>query len=276
MMSIPSDADVGQLIRDVAAVEILPRFCNLAQHEVRSKSNPQDLVTEADIATERVLTRALLDLLPGSRVVGEEAADADPTTLAWLGEPAPVWLVDPVDGTANFANGRECFAVLVALCVDGVTVAGWIYDPINSRMVRARLGAGTWVEEGQAEPRSLHINACDDIAAMNGSLPHRMAKALRNQHAAGRLNIFPRQIVRYGSTGREYAELARGQLDFAAYNRLKPWDHAAGVLIYQEAGGCGLVRSNRTPYRPVPVTANDTLLLAPSVAAWQRLDAMLG
>lgn len=274
MIDIPSDAAVGRLIREVAAAEIMPRFCNLAAHEVRCKSSPQDLVTAADIAAERALTAGLVSLLPGSRVVGEEAADADPTILAWLNESAPVWLVDPVDGTVNFAQGRECFAVLIALCINGATLAGWIHDPIHRRTVRARLGAGAWLETDEADAQPLTIAPEEDIAAMRGSLPHKLAKALRGR-AADRSLTMPRHLGRLGSTGREYFELACGRLEFAAYTRLKPWDHAAGVLIYGEAGGCGLMRADATPYQPRPPVGEGTLLLAPTRIAWQRLDAML-
>ncbi len=275
MLAIPSDAVVTELIRDVAAAEILPRFRNLATHEVRAKSSPLDLVTEADIAAERMLTAALSSLLPGSRVVGEEACEAAPQTLDWLAGSDPVWLVDPVDGTVNFAHGRECFAVVIALCLGGATVAGWIYDPINARMVRARAGEGAWQEDAGGAVQRLRIAAPEEVAAMSGSLPYRLASALRSR-AATHAVVLPRQISRYGSTGREYAELARGQLDFAAYTRLKPWDHAAGVLIHQEAGGYGRLRAGPTPYRPSPLIGEGTLLLAPTPDAWQRLDAMLG
>ena len=275
MVAIPSDAVLSQLVRDVAAAEIMPRFRNLAKHEVRAKSSPQDLVTEADIATERILTAALSSLLPGSRVVGEEACDAAPQTLERLAGPDPVWLVDPVDGTVNFAHGRECFAVMIALCVGGATVAGWIYDPINARMVRARAGEGAWQEDAAGTVVRLRITASDDVTAMSGSLPYRLATALRSR-AADQAIALPRQIGRLGSTGREYAEMARGQLDFAAYTRLKPWDHAAGVLIHQEAGGFGRLRAGPSPYRPSPIVSEGTLLLAPSPRAWQQLDAMLG
>jgi Archaeal fructose-1,6-bisphosphatase and related enzymes of inositol monophosphatase family len=275
MPAIPSDAELGRLIREVTAAEILPRFRNLADHEVRIKSHPQDLVTAADVAAERLLTQALLAMLPGSRVVGEEATDADPGTLAWLGEKAPVWLVDPVDGTANFAQGRDCFAVVIALCIESVTVAGWIYDPVNARMVRARLGEGAWLEDAAGNVQSLRIDAVEDIAAMSGSLPYKVAKAVR-ANAASRSLTLPRHIGRLGSTGREYAELACGRLDFAVYTRLKPWDHAAGDLIYREAGGCGLMRGDALPYRPAPEIAEGTLLLASTPTAWRRLDAMLG
>lgn len=275
MIDIPSDAAVGRLIREVAATEIMPRFCNLAAHEVRCKSSPQDLVTAADIAAERALTAGLMTLLPGSRVVGEEAADADPAILAWLGESTPVWLVDPVDGTVNFAQGRECFAVLIALCINGTTVAGWIHDPVNRRMVRARLGGGVWLETEDHDTQPLTVAPEEDIATMRGSLPFKLAKSLRARSADGSVPM-PRHLGRLGSTGREYFELACGRLEFAAYTRLKPWDHAAGVLIYKEAGGCGLMRADAAPYRLRPLVAEGTLLLAPTRVAWQRLDEILG
>jgi 3-hydroxyisobutyrate dehydrogenase len=81
---------------------------------------------------------------------------------------------------------------------------------------------------------------------------------------------------RYGSAGREYMDLARGALDFASYARLKPWDHAAGVLIHREAGGFSALRSDGSPYRPAPCIVEDTLLLAPDEGSWRRLHALLG
>ena len=109
---------------------------------------------------------------------------------------------------------------------------------------------------------------------MSGSLPYPVMKTLRAQ-AATRALTLPHKITRLGSTACEYADLARGRLDFAAYTRLKPWDHAAGVLIYQEAGGCGLIRSSATPYWPSAQIGGETLLLAPTLSAWRQLDAML-
>ncbi|NJO67583.1 MAG: inositol monophosphatase [Rhodospirillales bacterium] len=274
-LTIPPDRDIGRIMREVAEREILPRFRNLATHEVQSKSHPNDLVTAADIAAERVLTEALPALLPDSRVIGEEAADANPGVLEWLAGAAPVWLVDPVDGTVNFANGRESFAIIIALCVAGTTVAGWIYDPVNENLVRARRGEGAFFEDKGGAEQRLQITAGSDLAAMRGSMTHRAAKVLRTN--AARLSFsFPRHIGRLGCTGLEYANLARGSLDFALYTRLKPWDHAAGVLIHKEAGGCGGIRPGALPYRPGPVIAEETLLLAPSEATWRLLDSLLG
>jgi fructose-1,6-bisphosphatase/inositol monophosphatase family enzyme len=83
----------------------------------------------------------------------------------------------------------------------------------------------------------------------------------------------PARIVRYGCVGREYMDLAGGALDFALYTRLKPWDHAAGVLIHQEAGGFSRITDDGTSYQPAPGIQQTTLLLAPDQAAWQALNA---
>ena len=77
--------------------------------------------------------------------------------------------------------------------------------------------------------------------------------------------------MRYGCTGREYIDLGRGTLDFARYQRLKPWDHAAGVLIHGEAGGFSALVEDERPYRPAPPIMDDTVLLAPDEASWRAL-----
>lgn len=142
-MTVNPDA-VATIIRDVAREEILPRYNTLKVHEVRAKSHPGDLVTVADVAAEAALGKRLRDLLPGSVVVGEEGTAADPGLLRLLTEDAPVWVLDPVDGTRNFAHGIPRFAVMVALVRGGDTVCGWILDPVADVLYVAEQGAGSW------------------------------------------------------------------------------------------------------------------------------------
>jgi len=113
--------EVMRLMAEVAAAEIVPRFGKLGAGDVRDKGKPWDLVTVADIAAEAFLTTALGRLVPGSAVVGEEACAADAGVMAALGGAAPVWLIDPVDGTNNFVHGQPCFAVVIAYCEGGET-----------------------------------------------------------------------------------------------------------------------------------------------------------
>jgi fructose-1,6-bisphosphatase/inositol monophosphatase family enzyme len=267
------DREIIELMREVAKTEILPRFRNLAVAEVRHKGRDTDLVTVADEAAERRLSEALVRLVPGSRVVGEEAAYADPAILATLDLPGLVWVIDPVDGTGNFVNGNPCFGMILALCIDGETAAGWIYDPVNDVLARARKGEGAHLESRSAPASLLRLTPPSGVS-LTGSLTGRIARGLKQKvgispdHRVGK-------VRRIGSTAREYIDLARGRLHFAQYTRLKPWDHAAGVLIHQECGGFSRIRRTRSLYHPGGGISEETLLLTPDEASWIELDGLL-
>lgn len=271
---IPDPMAVITAIRQVAAEELVPRFRRLSQDEVNQKAGPQDLVTVADLEAERRLSIVLRRLLPGSTVVGEEGTEDDPDLLAALGSTRPAWLVDPVDGTNNFVHGRACFAVIVGLVVESRTLAGWIHDPLADATAWALAGEGAWQETPAGRIR-LRASFPRPVDAMTGSVGHRLGRRLTEDRDAG-IGDGPRRLVRYGCTGREYMDLAAGKLHFAHYRRLKPWDHAAGVLIHHEAGGYARIAEDRTPYRPLPAIREDTLLLAPDETAWETLREVLG
>lgn len=250
------DADaVTRLMQAAAAAEILPRFRTLRQADIREKA-PGQLVTDADLAAEAMLAEQLTRLLPAA-VVGEEGVAADPGQLAALACPGPVWVIDPVDGTANFAKGDPRFAIIVALVVDGVTVMGWIHDPLSDRTVFAAAGSGAWCGETRVA-----VMPEVPLAEMAGSAGRKAALAARVA-----------AISRRGSAAHDYLDLVEGRLHFASFRRLMPWDHAAGVLIHAEAGGCG-ARLDGSPYRPALTEGG--LLLAPGRRSWEQLRALIG
>ena len=271
---LPDPVAVGRILREVAAAVILPRFRNLVAGDVtHKKCNPRDLVTIADIEAERALEERLAPLVPGCAFVGEEAAEVRPEVLAALAGAAPVWLLDPVDGTGNFAAGAACFAVIVGFCAGGETLAGFILDPLGGGLLWAMTGQGAWLETEQGRTR-VHASRGRPLGGTTGSLARRTAERLQAKLVAQ--GGTPPATTRYGSAGREYMDLATGTLDFASYTRLKPWDHAAGVLIHREAGGFSALRSNGSPYRPAPCIVEDTLLLSPDAASWRLLHGLLG
>jgi fructose-1,6-bisphosphatase/inositol monophosphatase family enzyme len=245
---------VTALIREAAEADILPRFQRLAAGDIREKA-PGQLVTDADVEAEHRLSRTLTALLPGA-VVGEEAVSADPTLLSALGRPGAVWVIDPVDGTANFAHGNPRFAVIVALVVDGRTVMGWIHDPIPNRTVFSEIGQGAWLGS-----QRLHLRTDLALAEMAGSVKRKAAIKARVA-----------SIARKGSAAHDYLDLATGALNFAHFQQLMPWDHAAGVLIHAEAGGYAALMDG-TPYQP-DLKAGE-LLLAPNRAAWDEIRELL-
>ena len=114
--------EVAGLIREVATTIVLPRFRRLDAEDIQQKS-PGDVVTVADHESELALEAGLTRLLPGSEVVGEEAVAADPGVLGRMADRGAVWIVDPLDGTNNFAAGKTPFAVMVALLRGGEPAA---------------------------------------------------------------------------------------------------------------------------------------------------------
>lgn len=232
-MPVPSMLDpdrVADFIRDTARAVILPRFRALGAGDVREK-RPGDYVTIADLEAEAALTRLLTEAAPGSLVVGEEAVAADPDRLQVLAGDDPVWIIDPVDGTGNFAAGRPRFAVIVAYVERGVTEAGWIYDPIAEIMVTATRGGGAW-SAGRRLCVTRDVAPADMVGSAYGRSAggKRAAKALEESGRVG-------GIRNLGSSGLEYMAMALGEAQFSLHSRSLPWDHAAGMMIVAEAGG---------------------------------------
>ncbi|BBK31958.1 fructose-1,6-bisphosphatase/inositol monophosphatase family enzyme [Stella humosa] len=256
---------VAGIIAAVAAEEIVPRFRRLATGDIREKK-PGDLVTVADEATEHALDRRFRDLMPGSVVVGEEAVAKDAGILARIEEEAPAWIIDPVDGTANFAAGLPLFAVMVSLAWKGQAIAAWIHDPLTGVMVTAERGEGAWMA-GQR----LKVAASNDVASMSGAVSFRYGKRPLIRKIAGRTERVG-SVFQLRCAGQEYLALTRAQSHFSLYHRLMPWDHAAGQLIHTEAGGVS-ARLDGSAYRPSHLDGG--LLLAPDQASWDAIHRVL-
>lgn len=266
---LPDSETVIKIIAQTASELITPRFQKLSDADIREKS-PGDLVTIADVESEKRLEAELTALVPASLVVGEEEAEDFPSVLERIKGDAPVWVLDPLDGTRNFAHGRTPFAVIVAYCQGGETLMGWIHDPISGETLWAAKGQGCFNGNNRVS-----LPASPSLEDMKGSLSPNVAKRLRTRPDA------PTNIGRVGCVGRDYMDLALDRLHFARYAfRLKPWDHAAGILIHCEAGGTNLLLKEGKTYHPdlSPQQAQSTgeiLLLAPHRAALDKLRAML-
>ena len=151
-------AEVVQLLRAAARVEVMPRFRKLQPGMVRTKSSPTDLVTEADEAAEVMITRGLERLFPGCLVIGEEACAADPTLLGRMAGAELAFVVDPIDGTSNYCAGLPLFGVMAAAVVRGEVVAGAIHDPVCDDVAVALRGEGAWQEAPTGERTRLAVS----------------------------------------------------------------------------------------------------------------------
>ncbi|WP_149550830.1 inositol monophosphatase family protein [Streptomyces marokkonensis] len=261
-------SDVEEAVRKAAAQEIMPRWRRLAEHEVDRKTGPHDLVTDADRNAELYLTEVLAALLPGSVVVGEEAVHANPASYGAIQGEAPVWIIDPVDGTRQFVHGDAGFCTLVALALRGVVCASWTYAPVRDELATAVRGHGAHLEgerlrAGSPEPgRDLRVATSHPDFTTD-----EQKRALLGLRTEG---VAPRPC---GSAGLEYLAVARGASDATAFSWEAAWDHAAGLLLVEESGGAHLTRAGR----PFDIRGGNTLpfTAARDAATAHRVVALL-
>jgi len=258
-------------MRKVASEEILPRFQAITSDSMRAKTAPDDVVTDADIAAEHALSYLLTQRLPGIVVVGEEAVSEDKSILDRIGATDLVAIIDPVDGTWNFAHGVPTFGAILAIVAQGKTIAGIIHYPVMGDFIVARPEQGAWHVSADGSMSRLSVAARVPLSEMHGFVPLHMFSQSLQAEMAPRLPRISRTTT-WRCSAWEYRMLATGAMSFCLNASVMPWDHAAGVLIHEEAGGhAALV--NGEVYRPT--TAEGFLLTAPDRTTWMEISKAL-
>ena len=256
---------VAALMRDAAERAIMPRWQTLTADQIDANA-ADDVVTVADKEAEVILAEGLARILPEATIVGEEAAHADPALLERLGDTL-CWIVDPLDGTNNFAQGKPPFGVMVALAEAGETIAGWIYDPLSGRLILAHRGGGAWLGEDRVTARA--TAAQPPIAAISLVFMDQAKREAMKQHIAPHYTLV--DIPRCAAE--QYPRLVLGVNDLSIFERTLAWDHAAGVLFVNEAGGMA-ARPDGRAYR-VDEAHLPGLIGAASPALWHGLAERL-
>jgi fructose-1,6-bisphosphatase/inositol monophosphatase family enzyme len=255
------------VLRDAARTEILPRFRRLDPGAVRQKTDAIDLVTEADEAAERQIKAEVAARWPDALFVGEESVAGDPGLLDRLDAADLAVVVDPVDGTANFAAGLPLFATMAAVVKGGQTVAGIIYDPMGDDWFVAELGGGAWLRRPDGSSERLSVAKAPELSQLVGTVSMAFLPGAKRAEVLANLDKV-RLPANYRVAGHDYRLIASGHTHFAMFNKLMPWDHLAGTLILQEAGGYA-AKVDGTPYLPNQRTGG--LILATDPETWRLL-----
>lgn len=257
---------VHMLMRETSESAILPHYQRLSNAQIMEKG-PNDVVTVADHQSEQRLSDGLSQLIPEAKIVGEEGVHQDPEHLKKLSQLC--WIIDPLDGTMNFAEGKPPFGVLIALCDGGEAIAGWIYDCLTQRFCWTLKGVGAFADGERVRAKT--TGNTPPVAANSLIYLADAERAAIEQHVAPHYQLadIPR------CAAEQYPRLALGQNDVALFKRTLPWDHAAGALWLNEAGGKA-ARPDGSPYR-VDETDRVALIGASNARIWadfaKRLEA---
>jgi fructose-1,6-bisphosphatase/inositol monophosphatase family enzyme len=255
------------LLMQQATVElVLPRFRNLVDGQIDTKSGPDDLVTVADREAEEWLTPRLLALQNGV-CVGEEAVAKNPALRDQAGS-GIVWTVDPVDGTHNFVHGKDHFCMMVALLEDGIPQRAWLWHPLEETLYYAKAGAGAFQIKGEDINR---LSVCDRLPELDQLVGEGSTKFLKPPFRGEFIERVKRieNRISLRCAGVLAMKLAAGDIHFIMHGNCTPWDHAPVDLLCREAGAHAGMSVDGRPFN---AAYNEAFMVASSKDVWDQLN----
>ncbi|MEM9871024.1 MAG: inositol monophosphatase [Pseudomonadota bacterium] len=266
-LSAAQKTQLLNLVRRAARAEIMPRFRQLDTGDIDTKTDEMDLVTAADTGAEAMITRGLQMAFPHALVIGEEAVSKKPDLLDGIGEAELCFIIDPVDGTWNFARGMPLFGTIIAVCRFGQPVFGLIYDPVGDDAVMADNTSPAVWQTKTGRHRPIKTRAPKPLSEMVGYM-HIRLMAPEDQAIMWRKVGVLAHAGALRCSAHEYRLLATGAVDFVLSSHLNSWDHAAGSLITTRAGGKSAMLDD-TPYDATRTTGY--LLTAATPETWETV-----
>lgn len=207
----------GQIQREHVGVEI----------EISSKSVDSDLVTIVDAKCEEIIRKLILEAFPGHQILGEEGGS--------IGSSEFVWIVDPLDGTVNYAHGFPFYCVSIALEIEGSRVVGVVYDPIRDELFSATRDGGAFLNGHKIKVSSQ--STLNGRAMLATGFPYDTGTAMLALEVFKRFLALGLPIRRPGAAALDLCYVACGRIDGFFEYKLNAWDCAAGILLIEEAGG---------------------------------------
>ncbi|MCX7300889.1 MAG: inositol monophosphatase [Rhodobacterales bacterium] len=254
--------------RNAARDQVLPRFRQLAAHEISTKSGPADLVTLADTMAEDQLKAEIGAGWPEALVVGEESVAGDSSLRDAMATTEWAVVIDPVDGTWNYAKGLALFGMIIAVLHRGLPVYGLLYDPVLDDWIEAGTDLPTRVVMAGHEPKSLAVSGEVRVGRISGYVPLGLFSKAAKTRIVTEFPDFAR-IYSLRCSCHEYRMVAQGHAEFVLSGPVPhPWDHAAGVLAVQRAGGVSRMLDGREYHAGI---AKGVVLTAGTQTVWDDL-----
>ena len=225
-----NEVELHQCIRNAGQQDLLPRFAMVAG----SLKEDGSIVTEADFIVQERLAKDLSQLYPGSVVLGEEMSEEEQQRCLSVGK--PLWCIDPLDGTSNFAAGIPYFSISVALIENSRVVLAAVYDPVRDELFHAGESSGAKLNDKPlVSPGIKHLSAPQNVAECIALIDF---KRLPTALSARMVSEAPYKSQRsFGSVALDWCWLAAGRVHLYCHGRANLWDYAAGQFIFQQGNG---------------------------------------
>ncbi len=249
---------------------ILHYYKNLKSKEISTKSSNDDFVSIADNKSEEFISAQLKGFLDVSEILGEETAFLEKQYDKYF-DKSLLWVVDPIDGTKNYINGKENFCTMISLVSYTVPIATFIYQPLKNIFVYAFKNYGAFIVNTNNNISSKLLIEPTKTLKLLGSggskgIPENYRQSILNNLKNNTKRIF------IGSAGIETIMLAKNEIQFVFHGRVTPWDHSPMDLIITEAGGCVKMAVDKSEFN---IKSKGSILAASNVQIWNNIRDLI-
>ena len=261
---------IMNLLVNVNKKIIIHYYKNLKSEDISTKTSSDDFVSIADKKSEEFIKSQLKGFLDVSDILGEETAYLDKQYAKYM-DKSLLWVVDPIDGTKNYINGKENFCSMISLVSYSLPIATFIYYPLKNIFVYAFKNYGAFIVDTIKNISSPLLIKPSNTLKKRGSggtkgIPEYYRPSIINNLKTNTERLF------IGSAGIETIMLAKNEIQFIFHGRVTPWDHSPMDLITKEAGGCVYMAINKGKFN---IKSKGSILAASNVKVWNNIRDLI-
>ena len=261
---------ISDLLVEVNELIILKYYKNLSSKHINTKSSDDDYVSIADKESEIYIVKNLIGFLNINQYIGEETSYSNKDDYKSLEKNALYWVIDPIDGTKNYINGKNEFCSMISLVFNSIPIASFVYYPLKNLLVYAFKGFGAYSHEIKTKKiiqLRIQQNSFANIVGSGGTKG--IQEPLR-QKVLQNLRKYTNRLF-IGSAGIEAIKLASNETQFVFHGRVTPWDHSPLDLIIKESGGCVYMLNDKAEFN---IFSRGPILAASNDQIWENIRSL--
>ncbi len=261
---------ISDLLVKVNELIILKYYKNLSSKHINTKSSDDDYVSIADKESEIYIVKNLIGFLNINQYIGEETSYINKDDYKSFEKNALYWVIDPIDGTKNYINGKNEFCSMISLVFNSIPIASFVYYPLKNLLVYAFKGFGAYSLEIKTKKiiqLRIQQNSFNNIVGSGGTKG--IQEPLR-QKVLQNLRKYTNRLF-IGSAGIEAIMLASNETQFVFHGRVTPWDHSPLDLIIKESGGCVYMLNDKAEFN---IFSRGPILAASNDQIWENIRSL--